>query len=294
VQVPGSPTELIAGRYRLLHQVGTGNMSTVYEGEDVRRGNRVVAIKLLNTLHDDDLKQETFRRETRALEQLEHPNIVQIFDYGWSEERKCHYIILEYIPRTLLDEIQAHEKKREDRIWCWPLMREMGDALVYAHSQGVIHRDLKPPNILITEMGKPKLTDFGISLLKFELGTGVTVSAFWSIGYASPEQRQNQQATEQSDIYSLGCVFYHLLSGHAPPSEGITPEHLHALRLPLSVERTLQQMVARDRRDRFDNALQLRRRLALTQQYQPLPDVYFLVTDTHEMRNELETSKRYE
>jgi superfamily I DNA and/or RNA helicase/serine/threonine protein kinase len=276
---PGSLTELVANRYKLLRQVGTGTMSTVYEGQDLRRGNRVVAVKLLNTIHTDELKQEIFRRETRALEQLEHPNIIKIFDYGWSPERKCHYIVFEFIPRTLLDEIGDRYSKSNDRSWCWPLMREMAEALVQAHSQGIIHRDLKPTNILITETGTSKLTDFGISFLKFELGTGVTVSQFWSIGYAAPEQRNNQQATEQSDIYSLGCVFFHLLSGYTPPSEGITSDHLRALGGPFPVERTLQQMVALDRRERFDSALQLRRRLAATLQYEPLPDLYFFVTD---------------
>jgi eukaryotic-like serine/threonine-protein kinase len=274
------PIEIVANRYRLVCPLGSGTMSTVYKAEDIRRGNRVVAVKLLNVVHDDETKREIFRRETRALEQLEHPHIIKIFDYGWSAEGKCHYIVLEYIPRTLLDVIQDHAREKEDRTWCWPLMREMVDTLVHAHSQGVIHRDLKPTNILITETGSSKLTDFGISFLKFELGTGVTVSQFWSIGYAAPEQRNGQQATEQSDIYSLGCVFYHLLSGKAPPSEGITQDHLRALGLPPQVERTLQQMVARDPSERFENALQLQRRLASTQRYEPLLEIYFLVTDS--------------
>lgn len=254
-------------------------MSTVYEGEDMRRGNRTVAVKLLNTAHDDELKQELFRRETRTLEQLEHPNIVKVFDHGWSAERRCHYIVLEYIPHTLIDEIQAH-KNVKDPTWCWPLMREMADALVHAHSQGIIHRDLKPTNILIAETGSSKLTDFGISFLKFELGTGVTVSSFWSIGYAAPEQRRGMRATEQSDIYSLGCVFYHLLTGRTPPSDGITQEHIHGLGVPMPIKRMLRQMLALEMRDRFESALQLRRQLELTQKYQLIPDVYFLVTET--------------
>src|SRR5579875_157383 len=276
--MPNLPTELVANRYRLISPLGSGTMSTVYKAEDTKRGNRVVALKLLNVLHDDDTKREIFRRETRSLEQLEHPHIIKIFDYGWSAENKSHYIVLEYIPRTLLDAIQDPARKREDRTWCWPLMRKMIDALVHAHSQGVIHRDLKPTNILITEAGEPKLTDFGISYLKFELGTGVTVSQFWSVGYAAPEQRVNQQATEQSDIYSLGCVFYHLLSGRAPSNEGISDDQLHALGLPSQVEHTLRQMIDPDRRERFESALQLQRRFASIQ-FEPLPEVYFRVTD---------------
>ena len=275
----GSIDELIAGRYRLVRQVGTGNMSSVFEGEDLRRGNRTVAVKLLNTAHTDELKQEFFRRETKALEKLEHPNIVKVFDQGWAEERRCHFLVFEYISRTLLDMIAVHQDAK-DRAWCWPLMQEMAEALVHAHSQGVIHRDVKPTNILISVEGRPKLTDFGISLLKFELGTGVTVSSFWSIGYASPEQVSGQAATERSDIYSLGCVFYHMLSGHIPPSNGITQEHIEALDVPPLVKRMVRQMVAVNAVDRFDSALQLRRQLELTQKFQTLPDVYFLLTDT--------------
>lgn len=103
-------------------------MSTVYEAQDMRRGHRTVAVNLLNTTHDDALKQEIFRRETGALLQLEHPNIVTVFDYGWSDEYRCHYLVFEYIARTLLDEISAHPNSR-DHDWCWPLFRQMADAL---------------------------------------------------------------------------------------------------------------------------------------------------------------------
>lgn len=277
MDVTHSSTALVAGRYRLIDQVGTGNMSTVYRGEDIRRGNRIVAIKLLNTPHDDELKQELFRRETKALEKLEHPNIITVLDYGWAEERQCYFLILEYLPHTLLGEIEAH-RHDNDYAWCWPLMREMADALVHAHSLGVIHRDLKPSNILLTEQGTVRLTDFGISLLKFELNTGVTVSAFWSVGYASPEQRVGKQATERSDIYSLGCVYYHLLSGSTPPSTGITQEHLNRLQVPTQVKRMIGRMVAHESSDRFESALQLRRQLELTRNYQIMPEVFFFVT----------------
>jgi superfamily I DNA and/or RNA helicase/serine/threonine protein kinase len=254
-------------------------MSTVYEGADTRRNNLIVAVKLLNTLHDDELKREIFRRETKALATLEHVNIVKVFDQGWSEEYHCQYIIFEYLPYTLLDLIEKH-KHTTDRAWCWPLMYAMANALVYAHSQGVIHRDLKPSNILINEEGIPKLTDFGISLLKFELGTGVTVSSFWSIGYASPEQRTQMRASEQSDIYSLGCVFYHLLSGQAPPSEGITAEHIHALGLSVPIERLLKIMTAPEPHDRFESAVQLLRQLQAIRKFlEPSPIITLLMTE---------------
>lgn len=271
--------ETVADRYQLLKQVGTGNMSTVYEGRDIRRANRAVAVKLLNSAHEDALKQELFRRETKALERLEHRNIVSVLDFGYSEHHRCYYIILEYLPLTLLDTIDAH-KHIQEKDWCWPLMREMADALVHAHSQGVIHRDLKPTNVLITEGRQSKLTDFGISYLKFELGTGITVAPFWSVGYAAPEQKLGKKANEQSDIYSLGCVFYHLLSGQAPPAEGLTQDLIYSLQIPSLIKRMLAKMVAFDPKERFENALQLQRQLNQTEKLQVPPEIYCLVTDT--------------
>ncbi|HLG76363.1 MAG TPA: protein kinase, partial [Ktedonobacteraceae bacterium] len=275
--MPDSTLELVAQRYRLLHPVGTGNMSTVFAGEDTWDGNRAVAVKLLNTTHNIELKQEVYRRETRSLKQLEHPHIVKIFTHGWAEAQQCYYIVLEYIPRTLLDEIHDHKNTR-DRNWCWPLMREMADALVNAHAHGIIHRDLKPTNILITTTGTSKLTDFGISYLKFELGTGITVGDFWSIGYAAPEQRMGQMSTERSDIYSLGRVFYHLLSGQEPTSEKMGLEEIRPLELPPQIERILLKMLEVDPEKRYENTQQLQRALELTRKYTPLPKAYFLVT----------------
>ena len=276
--MPESFSPLLAGRYTLVEQIGNGNMSKVYRGEDTRRGNQIVAVKLLMTDHADALKEEFFRRETKALERLEHPHIIKISDYGWSKEYRCHYIVLEYIPRTLLDELEARRQEK-DRVWCWKLARDIAEALVHAHSQGIIHRDLKPTNILLTEDGVPKLTDFGISLLKFELGTGVTVSPFYTPGYASPEQLRNEKATEQSDIYSFGCLLYHLLSGKTPPASGITPEQIRSLGLSMRDARMLEQMVAAHPSDRIESAPQLCRQLAHTKEYEPLPEVFFIVTD---------------
>jgi serine/threonine protein kinase len=274
-----SNSKRVAGRYRLIRSVGAGNMSTVYEAEDARRRGHIVAVKLLNTQHDDALKQEFFRRETRALSQLEHPNIVSVLDYGWCDEYRCHYLVLEYIPHTLLDDIAQHQAD-SDHTWCWPLMRALANALAHAHSQGIIHRDLKPSNILIAPDGQPKLVDFGISLLKYELGTGVTVSSFHSIGYASPEQRADQHVDERSDLYSLGCVFYHMLARHTPPADGPELEQVDALQsVPLQVRRLLRRLLAPNPRDRFPRAVQLCRALDATRRLQPLPEVYLRVTE---------------
>jgi superfamily I DNA and/or RNA helicase/serine/threonine protein kinase len=273
------PAEPVVGRYRLIRRVGGGNMSTVYEAEDSRRGKRIVAVKLLNTEHNDELKQEIFRRETRALSQLEHPNIVTVLDNGWDAGLGCHYLVFDYIPRTLLDEITAQARSR-DNDWCWPLMREMADALVHAHSQGIIHRDVKPSNVLISSDGHPMLVDFGVSYLKYELNSGVTVSSFWSVGYASPEQRQGQPVREQSDIYSLGCVFYHMLKRQSPPTDGLTSALVDALAIPTQIKTLLKRMTALEPSARFAQTTQMRRQLEVTKTFQLLPDVYLLVTDS--------------
>jgi serine/threonine protein kinase len=178
-------------------------MSSVYVAEDRRRPGEPVVIKLLNSEHPDDLRQEFFRRDTQALERLDHPNIIRVLDHGWSEELRCFYLVLPYYRRTLVEEIDAHPDI-SDIDWCWPIMRGLADALSHAHGEGVIHRDLKPSNVLLGEVGEPVLTDFGISRLRYELATGMTVSSFWSVGYAAPEQRRGEEATIRSDIYSLG------------------------------------------------------------------------------------------
>jgi serine/threonine protein kinase/DNA polymerase III delta prime subunit len=273
--VSGTDASLVKG-YRLLNSIGDGHMSEVYRAEDIEHHNRVVAVKLLNTRHKDDVKQAMYLRETKALEKLEHPNIVKQLAYGWSEERRCHYIVLEYLPGTLEEEIGRHPDPR-DQEWCWPVMRDITDALMHAHSKEVIHRDVKTTNILLSATKEPKLTDFGISLLRSEVRTGATLSGFWSEGFAAPEQRAGKDTTEESDIYSLGCVFYHMLARKAPPSEGPSPQDIQALNLRPLLADMLVRMLDPDPKERFGTE-QLARFLEQTWKYQTYPDLYFVVT----------------
>lgn len=279
---PSSPqSQLVADRYQLVRAIGDGALSSVYQARDLH-GSRQVAVKLLNTPQPDALRQEIFRRETRALTRLEHPNVVRILDYGVDATFACPFIVLEYVPRTLLDVIALRAPERGAAVWdwCWPLVRDIVDALVAAHTAGIIHRDIKPANILVDEAGTPKLTDFGISLLRYELTTGLTVSSLWSPAYAAPEQRQGRPADERSDIYALGGVLYHTFAGQAPPPEGVTPALVATLqRVPSRMRAVLAQMVAIDPAERYENALQLQRALEFTRQYQPLEELYLLLTD---------------
>lgn len=273
------PDGLFVRRYRLTKRIGQGNMSEVYQAEDIEHANKIVAVKLLNTQHKDVIKLEMYLRETKALEQLEHPNIIRHLGYGWSDKHRCHYIVLEYLPHTLVDEIALHRDSPEQD-WCWPLMRDITDALVHAHSKGIVHRDLKSTNILISEEGVVKLTDFGISLLRFEVRTGVTLSGFWSEGFASPEQRNMQNATEQSDIYSLGCIFYHMLSRKEPPASGPTLQDIQSLNLRPLVKQMFERMIDTDAGNRFESTEQLARFLEHTWRFQTYPEVYCTVTTT--------------
>lgn len=279
-------TPLLKGRYRLIEKVGSGVMSTVYRAEDTKRGNLIVAVKRFEATYEEDLLKEVFRRETSALRRLEHPNIVEILDYNWSPEQARYFIVLEYLPRTLADELNAHQGHL-DRSWCWKLARAMAEGLQYAHGQGIIHRDLKPTNILLTAEGIPKLTDFGSSYLKTELGNAITVSSFWTPEYASPEQYRYEKATERSDIYSFGCTLYHLLSGHKPPSRreqpgahGITPEMIRALGLSLLDARLLENMLAENPDERPESGASLSKQLEHTQEYDGIPELWLNVTRT--------------
>lgn len=278
IPAPDTLDQLFVKRYRLLARIGDGHMSEVYQAEDIEHHNRIVVVKLLNTKHKDDIKQAMYVRETRALEKLEHPNIVKQLAYGWSDERQCHYIVLEYLPRTLVEEIALHSDPR-DQEWCWPVMRDITDALMHAHSQEVIHRDVKTTNILLSDTNVAKLTDFGISLLRTEVRTGVTLAGYWSEGFAAPEQRSMKEVTDQSDIYSLGCVFYHMLSRKEPPLEGPTQQDIRALPLRPLVASMLEKMLDPDPAERFSTE-QLARFLEHTWKYQTYPDVYFVVTKT--------------
>lgn len=260
-----APGTTIAGRFVVEQLIGEGQMSTVYLAQDLRRDNAYVAVKLLDTEHPDELRREIFRRETDALERLRHPNVVEINGRGWSEEHQCYYIALAFIRRRLLQEITQQTRMSDDR-WsehCLGLMRGIVEGVAHAHTEGVIHRDLKPANILLDEDGTPKLTDFGISLLKFQLATGRTLAGFWSPGYAAPEQRNGGEISERTDIYALGAVFYHLLARVAPPAEGPTPEMIDNLKAPLppNVRAMLRKMVAFSPEGRPEDVGQIARAL---------------------------------
>ena len=270
---------LFADQYIIQEQIGNGRMSSVYLALDSAAGNTPVAIKVLNTDHADTIKQQLFKRETGALKRLTHPNIVKMTRSSWSESRDVYYIVLDYHPYSLDRYLRGELKARISGFETFRVMREMAEALSYAHSQGIIHRDVKPSNILLDENGRPMLTDFGISKLLRQLTVGDTLAGFWSGGYASPEQQRNEPATASSDIYSLGAVFFHMLSGQEPPSEGPTSsmvdEYVDA---SPPLKNVLKRMLATDPSGRPSSGTELLRLLEVTRRLEMVPTHFLILT----------------
>lgn len=207
-------SRILAGRYELLERIGDGGMAVVYKAR-CRLLNRHVAIKILKPEFTKDLKFiENFKRESQAAASLSHPNIVNIYDVG--KEGNIHYIVMELVEGMVLSELI---KKNGHLEWrqAVDIVKQMASALSLAHKNHIIHRDVKPQNILITEDGIPKLADFGIAkAINASTLVGATGTVMGSVHYFSPEQARGGYVDEKSDIYSLGIVLYELLTGRVP------------------------------------------------------------------------------
>jgi tRNA A-37 threonylcarbamoyl transferase component Bud32 len=201
------------GRYRLEARIGAGGMSTVYRALDVTLERRV-AIKLMNREVATDSDQlERFRREARAVAQLSHPHIVGVIDAGEDDGRP--YIVLEYVEgETLKDRIRRMGRLPIAESVAYAI--EIARALGAAHARHIIHRDVKPQNVLIDEEGSAKVTDFGIARTLEEDGLTADGRVLGTTDYVSPEQALGQHVTGQSDLYSLGIVLYEMLTGEVP------------------------------------------------------------------------------
>jgi eukaryotic-like serine/threonine-protein kinase len=201
------------GRYRLEARIGSGGMSTVYRALDVTL-ERSVAIKLMNREVASDSDQlERFRREARAVAQLSHPHIVGVIDAGEDDGRP--YIVLEYVEgETLKDRIRRQGRLPIAEAVAYAI--EIAHALGAAHARHIVHRDVKPQNVLIDEEGSAKVTDFGIARTLEEDGLTADGRVLGTTDYVSPEQALGQAVTGQSDLYSLGIVLYEMLTGEVP------------------------------------------------------------------------------
>lgn len=237
----------IADRYEILGKVGAGGMSDVYKAKDLTLG-RFVAIKVLKAEFSEDINFVTkFRSEAQAAAGLEHPNIVNIYDVG--SENGLHYIVMEYVEGITL-KTYIEKKGQLSFKEAVSIAIQVGRGIEAAHNKNIVHRDIKPQNIMISTEGKVKVTDFGIA----RAATSNTISSdvMGSVHYSSPEQARNGFVDGKSDIYSLGIVMYEMVTGRVPfdgdttvavaiqhLQEEMVPPSVYAPNLPISMEKII-------------------------------------------------------
>ncbi len=207
--------QMVAGRFRVERQLGTGGMSTVVLAHDTVLA-RPVAVKMLaEHLASDKDFVTRFRHEALAVARLQHPNIVQVFDSGLDPASNRQYIVMEYVDGTPLSEMiggdQRFDPDRAVAIGC-----DACAALQCAHDAGIIHRDVKPANLIITRDGSAKLADFGIAKATEHTGVTKIGSVIGTVAYLSPEQATGGDTTARSDVYSLAVCLFQMLSGRLP------------------------------------------------------------------------------
>src|ERR671932_2625360 len=258
----------VDNRYRLVHPLGSGGMADVFLAHD-HILDRDVALKIMSTRYASDEEfVERFKREAQSAAALSHPNIVSIFDRGSSEDG-TYYIAMEYLPGgTLKDRILRRGALPARTAAAVAL--QIAEALRCAHERGVIHRDIKPQNILITESGDVKVADFGIARAASVSAMTETGWILGTVHYVSPEQAMGKPVGPQSDLYSLGIVLYEMLTGEVPYDAenplGIAMQHVDGrLRPPREVDPSIPEginaitvrLLAKDPKDRYPDTASL-------------------------------------
>ena len=258
--------EILGGRYELMEPIGRGGMATIYRARD-RRMNRVVAVKVLREVYSTDRKFiARFQMEARAASSLTHPNIVQVYDYGQSADN--YYIVMEFIQGVDLRRyLKTHHILEVDQAVA--IAHDVALGLGAAHRRSIVHRDVKPQNVMVNGEGMVKLTDFGIASMYKDLSaerlttTGMTLG---TVQYYAPEQAQGEIVKPAADVYALGIVIYEMLTGK-PPFDGDTPvsvavRHIQDLpepprkqnpKIPPGLEALILRCLEKDPRDRYAN-----------------------------------------
>ncbi|MBQ0018644.1 MAG: Stk1 family PASTA domain-containing Ser/Thr kinase [Clostridiales bacterium] len=260
-------SRLLSGRYELLEKIGDGGMAVVYKGKD-KLLNRYIAIKILRPEFTSDATfVENFKRESQAAAGLTHPNIVGVYDVG--REGNINYIVMELIEGRTLNEIIADEAPMDYRKVI-DISKQVASALRIAHKNKIIHRDVKPHNIMITNDGVVKLADFGIARAVNDATLSTGSKIIGSVHYFSPEQARGNYVDERSDIYSLGIVMYEMLTGKVPfdgdnpvtvalkhINEEITPPSELVAGIPPTLERAVMKATSKYQTNRYNSADEL-------------------------------------
>ena len=266
---PVNDTRLYSQRYQITHLIARGGMAMVYRAEDTLL-HRPVALKVLYPeLSSDPTFVERFRREAQAAANLSHPNIVPVFD--WGEDAGTYFIVMELVEGTSLADVLRRTKTLTPSR-AVPIAAQVAGALGYAHRSGMVHRDVKPGNILLTDDGVVKVTDFGIAqAIATDDHLAAEGSVMGTATYFSPEQAEGAPVDGRSDVYSLGIVLYEMLAGR-PPFVGETPvevshQHVHATvvppttynpSIPADLSAIVMQALAKSPGARYQNADELR------------------------------------
>ena len=253
----------IANRYEVIRELGQGGMANVYLALDTIL-NREVAIKVLKgDMANDPVSIERFKREANTSTKLSHPNAVDVYDVG--DDGSMHYIVMEYVKGHTLKQLIQRRGALPPKEAVW-IMKQLSGALLEAHKNGIIHRDIKSQNVLIKDDGTVKLADFGIAVLNNTVDITSKGSVLGSVHYLAPELAKGGSASMQSDIYSLGIVFYELLTGDVP-YKGDTPVQVALCHvrnnvpyvrdfnpdIPQAVENIVIKATARSLKDRYQN-----------------------------------------
>ena len=273
--------QLLDDRYELLEVIGTGGMAVVYKAR-CHRLNRLVAIKILkDEFSGDEEFRRRFRAEGEAVAMLSHPNIVQVYDVSSSDS--ANYIVME-----LIDGISLKQYMQVKSVLNWKetlhFSMQIAKGLEHAHSRGIVHRDIKPHNVMVLKNGSVKVMDFGIARVMNKSNT-LTKEALGSVHYISPEQAKGGYTDNRSDIYSLGVVMYEMMTGR-PPYDGESPvavaiQHINGgaprpstlnPNSPRGLEQIIMKCMALDVNDRFASATEL---LHDMEEFRKNPEIVF-------------------
>ncbi len=270
-------------RYELLERIGGGGMAVVYRARDIALGGRIVAVKILREQYaGDDKFLARFTREASAAAGLNHPNIVSVYDVG--EDGEIHYIVMECVEGETLRQYMDRQPGPLPPTQAAEIAAQVCAALAAAHAMGIVHRDIKPQNVLISNQGVVKVTDFGIAKGLSEISMTETGVALGTVQYFSPEQARGQRVSPQSDLYSVGIILFEMLTGRLPFESdsmmGLALKHIqepppHPRQfnpaVPPGLDAIVMKALEKQPEDRFSSAEAMERALHSYQTFAPSP-----------------------